>query len=638
MRPPLDMMVLSGIVCFSLGTIPACAAPRSAQYQEVQRQLARGWNTWDVNSGMTHVLLPDGFAIQISVKHRTTEGSDSYLDKVLIARRSKGAEQVFPGPHAWDGRYTDLRLAWRGHNLEVQSAHDGADEVLLISPLTPSTDAGTLPPEVVFSVGYLWGLDGIARKLGDHIEGESSHGKVEVYLGGRNSRYVGAPVTGPYFSAELSEPIGLSTGHMRNVKEIGSIIDRAREAYGQLLGKLGSSARAAEAIETTLGWDTIYEPEEQRVLSPVSRAWSVRWGGYVIFNWDTFFAASMAAIGDRDLAYANALETLRGETPRGFVPNYARAGGWKSTDRSEPPVGAITVLDLYRRFHDRWFIEDAYAPLLAWNRWWAEYREMQGYLVWGSDVENESRNLDDPSGGTLQGSTFESGLDNSPMYDDATYDVATHQMRFGDVGLMSIYVADCDALAEIADALGKLDDSKELRQRAAQYRATLTTMWDETRGIFLNKDLLSGDFNRRLSPTNFYPLLAKVPTPMQANRMIQEHLLNPSEFWGDWILPSIARDDPAYKDQNYWRGRVWGPMNYLVYLGLRNYSQVSARKEFARKSMELFEKEWSAHGHVHENYNAITGNGDDVSNSDCFYQWGALLALIEFMELMEERR
>jgi hypothetical protein len=201
------------------------------------------------------------------------------------------------------------------------------------------------------------------------------------------------------------------------------------------------------------------------------------------------------------------------------------------------------VLDLYRRFHDRWFIEDAYAPLLVWNRWWAEHREMQGYLVWGSDMENEPRNPDDPSGGTLQGSKFESGLDNSPMYDDATYDAATHQMRFGDVGLMSMYVADCDALAEIADALGKPDDSKELRERAARYRATLATMWDEMRGIFLNRDLLSGGFSRRLSPTNFYPLLAKVPTPVQANRMIREHLLNPSEFWGDWILPSIARDD-----------------------------------------------------------------------------------------------
>jgi len=32
------------------------------------------------------------------------------------------------------------------------------------------------------------------------------------------------------------------------------------------------------------------------------------------------------------------------------------------------------------------------------------------------------------------------------------------------------------------------------------------------------------------------------------------------------VIPSIAIDDPAFPDQDYWRGRIWGPMNYLVYL------------------------------------------------------------------------
>jgi hypothetical protein len=35
---------------------------------------------------------------------------------------------------------------------------------------------------------------------------------------------------------------------------------------------------------------------------------------------------------------------------------------------------------------------------------------------------------------------------------------------------------------------------------------------------------------------------------------------------------------------------------------------------------------------VHENYNAITGMGDDVGSSDRFYHWGALLGLIDYLE------
>jgi hypothetical protein len=77
-------------------------------------------------------------------------------------------------------------------------------------------------------------------------------------------------------------------------------------------------------------------------------------------------------------------------------------------------------------------------------------------------------------------------------------------------------------------------------------------------------------------------------------------------------------------------------MNYLVYLGLRNYDQPHVRQELARKSMQLFLGEWNATRHVHENYNAITGSGDDVSSSDRFYHWGPLLALMEYMEANDQ--
>jgi len=371
-------------------------------------------------------------------------------------------------------------------------------------------------------------------------------------------------------------------------------------------------------------------------VSPVSRLWNVQWGGYVLFDWDTFFAADLAAVGSRDLAYANVLEILNEETPECFVPNYGRAGNWKSFDRSEPPVGAITVLALYRQFHDRWLLEDSFDRLLKWNRWWPAHRDSSGYLAWGSDPEPRPANPDDTSAGTLQGAKYESGIDNGPQFDTAYYNPATHLMEFADVGLMSLYIADSNALAEIADLLGKAADVRLLRQSAAKYKTSLATLWDPRSGIFLNKDLHTGNFGYRLSPTNFYPLLARAATPEQAEEMVKKHLLNPDEFWGARVLPAIARNDPAFKDQEYWRGRIWGPMNYLVYEGLLNYatpSVVQARQQLAEKSMELFLHEWTAKGHVHENYSAVSDGSDGVRSSDRFYHWGALLGLIEYEEL-----
>lgn len=611
------------------------APPRSSEYTQLQARLARGWNTWDTHSVMTQVLLPEGLAVRVGIKHRDTVSSDSFLPAALIGRQGKDEERVIPGPHSYDGSYTDLKLSWRGQQMRIQSAHDGDDLVLLVTPLSSASSAH-LSPEIVFSVGMLWNQPGTVVKECDRLEARLPDRRISLYLSGSDTADVNVPVSGSYFSADLKAPLGLSTGRLRTVADIQQLLDRERTAYQQSVAIFGDRAPVADAIQTVIGWDTIYEPQGRRVISPVSRIWSVGWGGYVLFDWDTFFAATLAAVGDRDLAYANAIEICREATPQGFIPNYARSGGWKSEDRSEPPVGAITLLGLYEKFHDRWLLADTFTALLTWNRWWAEHRDRHGYMVWGSDGENQPANLDDGSRGTRAGAILESGLDNSPMYDDASYDEKTHQLVFADVGLMGMYIADCDALAKIADTLGKAAEGKELRERATKYRASLATLWGNRAGIFLNKDLRTGQFSHRLSPTNFYPMLAQAATPEQARCMVDEHLLNPQEFWGPWVIPSIARNDPAFKDQDYWRGRIWGPMNYLVYLGLRNYRQPDidrARREMSQKSLDLFLNEWRLNGHVHENYNAATGDGDDVASSDRFYHWGALLGLIDLDEM-----
>jgi glycogen debranching enzyme len=218
------------------------------------------------------------------------------------------------------------------------------------------------------------------------------------------------------------------------------------------------------------------------------------------------------------------------------------------------------------------------------------------------------------------------------MYDDIPFDEETNLMQLADVGLNGLYVMDCEALADIAEVLGQASVAAELRRRAERFREALMTLWDEETGFFLNRRTDTGAFSRRMSPTNFYALLGRAATQAQAERMMQQHFYNPEEFWGRWILPSISRDDPAYPEQDYWRGRIWAPMNFLVYLGLRQYDLPKARADLAEKSRQLLLKEWLEHGHVHENYSADTGEGCNKRNSDRFYHWGALLGIIAFIE------
>ncbi len=110
---------------------------------------------------------------------------------------------------------------------------------------------------------------------------------------------------------------------------------------------------------------------------------------------------------------------------------------------------------------------------------------------------------------------------------------------------------------------------KEEIAPADNFRMALSRLWDEKQGIFANRDSETREFSTRISSTNLYPLMAGAAAPVQARRMIDGFFLDPKKLGGEWILPSITRDDTAYSEQHYWRGRIWAPLNYLVYRGLK---------------------------------------------------------------------
>ena len=598
-----------------------------SEYENLKKRLAAGWNTWNTRSVLSHVLLPEGLAINLCLKEYREGG---YLKEALIGRQGKGDEQIRPGPHAYDGRYTELVVEWRGVEMMVQSAVDRDDLVFLVTPLAHQKK----PAVLVVEIGMLWNRPGLLALDDGALVARLPHGTIRVH-GTRPSVFDPHVATqGPYLAMPLDAPVGLSVGAPRSVAEIQALLAREKTALQAETARYGDLADVYAAIQTCMAWDTIYEPLKDRVISPVSRLWSSGSGGYILFCWDTYFAAYLASLEHKDLAYANAIEITREKTDAGFVPNFASARGMKSFDRSQPPVGSMVVRELYRRFGERWLLEDLFGDLLGWNRWWAGHRMNGDLLAWGSDPydpvrgeHGEGDGVNDTFGGAL-----ESGLDNSPMYDGVPFDKERHIMKLQDVGLSGLYVMDCDALSDIARVLGRKAEAEELRRRADSVSRAMAALWDDPFGLFLNRRSDSGELSRRISPTNFYALLGRAATPEQANRMIADHFYNPAEFWGEWIMPSISRNDPAYPDQDYWRGRIWAPMNFLVYMGLRRYDLPKARRDLAEKSARLLLKEWRERKHVHENYDPDTGEGCNKWNSDRFYHWGGLLGLPALME------
>jgi putative isomerase len=602
-----------------------------AKYKAVQAKLQTGWGTFNHKSVLSHVLLPEGFAMNIGIKLHHNN-FDNYLKEAYISSRNSRPETITPGYKAYDGSYSELTITWNGVKFKLESATDENQNLaLLVTPIENPVNI----PSVVLETGMLWNRQGTIDLEGNTINVKTKNRKLTV-------RSIGAPEkeylsnTSPYLALKLDQTVAFYTGKKRSIEQIKEVVSKRRSELELKFSKYGELALTYQAIQGVIGWNVIYDASKDRVIYPVSRLWNDGFGGqFVLFDWDTYFGAWMASSESKELAYANAVEITKSITPGGFIPNFAGSYGSASFDRSQPPVGSLVFNQLFKKFQDKWLLEYVYDDLLKWNRWWPKNRDNKGLLCWGSSTVEPPLKSDFATN-DWQGAAYESGLDNSPMYDKVPFNKQTHMLELADAGLMGLYVMDCDNLAEFATILGKDQDAKELKDRGTYYRNNLAQLWDEKAGIYKNKRTDTGELSSRLSPTNFYPLLAKAPTQAQAERMIKEHFLNPEEFNGEWMMPSIAMNDSAFKDQDYWRGRIWGPMNFLVYLGLKNYDLPEARKILAEKSNLLMMQNVKLNGYIYENYNAITGNVKDPAEGkrmgDNYYHWGALLGFIELME------
>ncbi len=406
-------------------------------------------------------------------------------------------------------------------------------------------------------------------------------------------------------------------------------------AYGDL-------AESAGGVQAAGAWTMVYNPSQLGPYPPVTRDWdfshqsgafpTAEWST-VMFGWDNLFAALLLGASTRDAAYSALIQAVRAKAAAGFVSNF-EAGGAKSQDRTEPLVGARVLAELYKKYGDAWVVELLLDDFLDWIDWiWRRRRNALGLIALGSE---EIPGYDLYSPNTMQGARFESGLDNSPMYDgppDYFDSNRTHLMLASDIGASSLFAAECATLAGLARAVNRSGDATALDAQAAQIRGLITAqLWDEAAGTFKNFITYNLTLSDRVSPTSFYALAAGAATDAQAARMATEWALNSTRFclsaaWPAgvsdacyWGLPSISADDPAFPALGYWRGYVWGPMAQLTWWAFEAYAHVpevaTAKAALTKQMQATFLEQWRLNRHVCENFSPTFGatecTGDKV--------------------------
>lgn len=390
----------------------------------------------------------------------------------------------------------------------------------------------------------------------------------------------------------------------------------------------GLYAGALDAVRDVIGWNTVYDPINKRPYTTASRLWDM--GAFSVWFNDQLFAGLMAGVLDAEQGRVNLTVALGTATEYGnFACLYSSRDHW--VDRSQAPHGAFITWMMYQRSDDKTLLEQAYPALARNHHWWRENRDPDrtGLVSCGtSDVGDAMYQ------GTVFAARNETGMDNSATHDEAIYDRETRTLSTWDLGLNCALALDAEALSLIASKLGHSKDAADFAALNADTKTKIrTNLWDASRGIFANRQR-HGPFVQSLAPTSFYPMLCGAASAEQAE-MLRDHLNDPNKFKTPYTLPNAARDEPAYQENVYWRGRVWPNVNFMVWQGLRRYGFDQEATNLATQSIALFNQSWVTDRLCGENYNAETGEITDRSETDPFYTWGAMLPLMGVLDVMD---
>jgi len=407
-----------------------------------------------------------------------------------------------------------------------------------------------------------------------------------------------------------------------SIDMVDSTIDLARASYtkhrAQAHGEWGDFAGA---ITDNLNNNRLYSSLTKRVGNVIGRSgWLVKDPDFLpYFTWDSSFNGLLASIEDPATAKETIRTVLRYQLPDGMISQVTEwptgSGSFVNTACSNPPVTSLCAWKLYQRWGDKQFLQEVYPRLLRWHDWWPKNSDgnRNGLLEWGSKTDFRLARL-------------ATGWDDTPHFEGAGF--VNGQMTADAVDLNSLWSLDAEMLSKMAVVLNRPEEARRLQaEHLDMNRRINESLWNEELGLYCTRlwseNSKPGVFLTRITPMNFYPLFCGAPDANRAQRVLQT-LTDPSKFWGPWLIPTLPYDDPEYATQEYWKGHIWGPVNYLVWLGLRRYGTPRQQAEFARRSVNLFMRNWTARGTCNENYRSTDGTGDDHPH----YTWGALLCQI----------
>jgi glycogen debranching enzyme len=280
---------------------------------------------------------------------------------------------------------------------------------------------------------------------------------------------------------------------------------------------------------------------------------------------------------------------LAGQQADGLIPgviSFDKSGKavWKP-DKGFPPFWVASAEAYFEITADKAFLAECLEALRRQIGWFEAKRAAPGGGFYYLDVVQN---------------TWESGMDEGIRYDDrpaspaASVDATSH--------LYMLY----DHATRWSRALGQPAGAFDAKAKALQHFIQ-SELWDEATGFFYDRWIVRDADHRHLAFEGMWPVVVGAATPEQARRVIDEHLLNPREFFTAHPIATVARDDAKY-ERRMWRGPAWNCMTYWAARGCERYGRHDAARQLLEKALDATATEFQRSGTLWEFYDAEMGD------------------------------
>jgi alpha,alpha-trehalase len=359
-----------------------------------------------------------------------------------------------------------------------------------------------------------------------------------------------------------------------------------------------------------------------------------------MYGWDSYFIQlGLLRDGDLELAKDMADNFLYEVRNYGKVLNANRS---YYLTRSQPPFLTEMVLNVYRRTHDRKWLEQAIPAVERYDRFWAGEPHLtpetglSRYYDFGEGPAPESLSAEHNAQGQSHydlvkayfrthkvtaydvsqyydakadqltplfykgdRSMRESGFDPSDRFGPFNIDI----IHYDPVCLNSLLYAMEMQTAEMLRILGRDPEASQWETQAKERAARVNRlMWDEKDGLYYDYDFVTK--RRRHYPylTTFYPLWVGLASKEQAARV--ERNLQLFERKG-------GLQTSTYDSGNQWDAPFgWAPLEMIATSGLRRYGYNADAERISMEFLSLVRADFLRHGYIVEKYDVVQGNSN----------------------------